>query len=212
MTVKRLHLALIAAALLSTIVTFSAGAWQQIDQTTTQARPIETARETVIKGQLTTLLSSVGVHVNEPPPETANHMRLTVRWQSGAKIAVGAESFLAEQPEGPGALTFTDSVPRAGSVPRARSLELATSQMFVVAVDEVQQLLWWNQFADPRILRAEVPDANGQQHIGRTFSLAQTDFTIAYPDNPAIRELRFYHPLWTGHEFQLQLIGSVSVK
>jgi hypothetical protein len=74
------------------------------------------------------------------------------------------------------------------------------------------QLMWWNQFPDPRILRAEVPEANGQQHIGRALYLTETTFRVDYPNNPAISELRFYQPLWTSKGFELELIGSVSVK
>jgi hypothetical protein len=215
MNLKRFRLVLIAVVLLSMMATYSALAWQQdptnplINQATTQVRPPETTRDAMLKTQLERVLRTLGVHVGEIPPETPDHKRLSIRWQSGTN---GEKSLRAEQPAGLGVLTFTNSAPRSGAVPRPRNLELSTTHMLVIAVDEVQQLLWWNQFPDPRILRAEVPDANGQQHIGRTFYLTQTDFTVAYPHNPAIQELRFYHPNWTGKEFQLELIGSVSVK
>lgn len=211
MKAKRFRLVLIAVAVLSMISAYTARAWKQdpIDQSATRVRPIENARENMIRNQLGSLLRNLGVNVGEVPPETSDHKRLMVRWQSGLN---SADSYVADLPQSRGVLTFTNSPARAGSVPRPRSLELATNQLLVIGVDEDQQLQWWHQFHDPRILRAEVPDESGRQNIGRTFYLNQADFTVAYPNNPAINELRFYHPTWTGKEFQLELIGAVSVR
>jgi hypothetical protein len=205
---KRFRFVLVAVALLSLIFSYTVAAWQQ-DLSTTPVRPVELARDNMIKSELGSLLRSFGVVVGKTSPETADHKRLTVRWQSSTN---GAKAMRAEQHLAPGMLNLSNSATRAGAAPRPRNLELAATHMLVIAVDELQQLLWWNQFPDPRILRAEVPDANGQQHIGRTFYLTETEFAVAYPNNPATHELRFYHPLWTGTEFQLELIGSVSVK
>jgi hypothetical protein len=140
------------------------------------------------------------------PPDVPDHKRLTVHWQSSSD----ANSLRTEQSQEPGTFTFTKSGARPGAAATPRNVELSTTQTLVIAVDASQQLLWWNQFPDPRILRAEVPDENGQ-HIGRTLYLNETDFAVAYPNNPAISELRFYQPLWDGKEFQLKLIGSVAV-
>lgn len=210
MNANRFRLALIAVSFLLTIATYKAGAWgdSEIDQTTNNPRPVESAREAMISNQLRSVLSTVGVSVADVPTETQEHRRLTVHWQSGQG---GSKSLHTERPKGVGVLTFNDSPARAGAVARPRNVELSNTQTLVIAVNENQQLMWWNQFPDPRILRAEVPDANGQQHIGRTFYLTETDFSVAYPNNPAIRELRFYQPVWTSNGFQLELIGSVSV-
>jgi hypothetical protein len=211
MKAKRLRLLLIAIALVSVVATYNVLAWHQepASQVTNSTRPAETNRNAMINNQLRSLLGTVGVSVGDTPPVTSDHRRVTVHWQSSTD---NSKSLLNEQPKGSGVLTATSSLARPGSVPVPRTLELATTHTLVIGVDESQQLLWWNQFPDPRILRAEVPDASGQQHIGRTFYRSETDFTVAYPNNPAINELRFYHPLWNGTGFELELIGSVSVK
>jgi hypothetical protein len=209
MKLKRTHIALLAVALLLTIVTYKARAWNQDPpQEPVQRRPAESARENMTRNQLNSLLNKVGVFVAELPVEAPDHRRLTVHWKSGTGDGKSMRTELTQQQ---GILTFTGSAPRAGAVPVPRNVELSTTQTLVIAVDESQQLVWWNQFSDPRIVRAEVPDANGQQNLGRTFYLDETDFAVAYPNNPAIRDVRFYQPLWDGKEFQLKLIGSVSV-
>jgi hypothetical protein len=38
---------------------------------------------------------------------------------------------------------------------------------------------------------------------------ANAEFFVPVPDDPAITELRVYHPRWTGNTFDLDLIGTV---
>jgi hypothetical protein len=199
MKVKRLRLVLVVVALVSIIATYNALAWKQ-----------EPSRDATNRNQLRSLLSTVGVSVGESQPEVSpDHRKLTVHWESGLSPT---KTLLNEQPKSPGVLTLTDSTTRPGSALNPRTLELSTTHILAIAIDDAQQLVWWNQFPDPRIVRAEVPDANGRQHLGRTLYLSETDFTVAYPNSPAIRELRFYQPLWTSKGFELQLIGSVLLK
>ena len=66
--------------------------------------------------------------------------------------------------------------------------------------------------ADPRVLRAEVPDASGER---RALRLSHTDveFTVVLPEDPSIAALVLYEPEWTGHDWRLiPLFSHAAVK
>jgi hypothetical protein len=109
-----------------------------------------------------------------------------------------------------GILAIVDSMRRSGTLPRQRSVELSTNQLLVIAVDQNSELRWWTLLLDPRLVRAEVPGATGETG-SENYYVMKVDFMVAYPDDPAIKELRFYHPVWTSEEFHLQLLSVLSI-
>jgi hypothetical protein len=96
----------------------------------------------------------------------------------------------------------------SGAMPRQRALELSADQLLIIAVDRLgrdrQRLL----MPDPRLLRAEWPDPTGELQ-GVVLHRANAEFFLSVPDDPAITELRVYHPRWTGKAFDLDLLGTV---
>ncbi len=94
---------------------------------------------------------------------------------------------------------------------RQRSLELSTTQILIVALNEKQQVLWWNLQTDPRILRLETADDAGLLSNPDVIYRDEADLLVSLPADETITKTRFYHPNWNGREFSLELIGSLNV-
>jgi hypothetical protein len=95
-----------------------------------------------------------------------------------------------------------------GSLPRQRSAELSAEQIVVVAVDGQGREIYRRLIPDPRILRAEHPGPTGELR-GQVLHHASTVFRVTLPDDPAVEEVSFYHPRWTGTTFILEWLGAV---
>jgi hypothetical protein len=178
---------------------------------TSQARILEPDKETAIRKTLGDLLAGVGVRVENtvPASDAHTHKEIQIRWQSsGVPRKAGAS---LESWAGPGAVTLLGLTKRDGILPRERSVELSTNQILVAALDASGGLRWWRLLLDPRLIRAESAGPKGDLR-GVDYYLPTVDFTVAYPDDPGIKELRFYHPSWTGKEFQLELISNLPVE
>lgn len=181
---------------------------QRHEDLVSQVQITEPDRETRIRNTLADLLADVGVHVGKTVPvsDAQSYQEILVRWQnSGASAQKGAARL--EQP-GPGVLTLVNSTRRLGTLPRERSLELSPNQVLVVAVDGNRELRWWRLLLDPRLVRSETPGVSGDIS-GESYYLIKVDFIIPYPDDPAIKELRFYQPLWSGKDFHLALFSTL---
>jgi hypothetical protein len=171
----------------------------------------EPDKEIRIRNKLADLLASAGVRVGKTLPlsESQTCKEIRVRWQSSDVPQTSTATL--QQRTGPGSMTLVASTKRGETLPRERSVELSTNQFLVIGVGENSEARWWRLLLDPRLVRSEAPGATGEI-IGENYYLAKVDFMIAFPDDPGISELRFYHPVWTGKEFQLELISTLSVK
>lgn len=179
---------------------------------TSQTRAAEPDKEARIRDALAELLTDSGVHVGaaQPVADGQTYRELRVRWQSSAKQAREHPDILERGPVS-GTLTALASARKSGRLPRDRSFELSTNQILVIAVNGNAELRWWRLFLDPRLVRAETRIGTGETR-GEDLYLPNVDFRIAYPDDPGIRELRVYHPRWTGKVFQLELISTLPVE
>ena len=177
-----------------------------------QARVAEPDKETRIRNKLAELLSGAGVHVGKvlPIPDVDTYKELRVRWQSsGTSTRTGSVNLL--QSPSSGVLTAIASTNKHGSLPRDRSFELSTNQILVIGLDRNTELRCWRLLLDPRLVRSEAPVTSGETQ-GEEYYLTSVDFIIPYPGDPEIRELRIYRPLWTGKNFQLELISTLAVE
>jgi len=176
-------------------------------QSAKPAQSGEDSRAALIISELAALLTPAGVQVvaGFQVQETDTFRQVRVHWAEAGREKLGVN---AEQ--GVGTLTVKQSSRGAGGLPRRRSLELAETEVLIVGVDKNARLLWWHAMTDPRLLRAETVKASGEIS-GRVSYLSQVDFSIAYPDDPAIKELRLYHPEWNGKEFRLTSLGVLTV-
>jgi hypothetical protein len=167
----------------------------------------DSARQPLISEQLRTLLAPEGITVpadfQQLEKSTVREMR--VQWGS----TVAGKVLSTEQSSG--RLSVRSSRVSAGSLPRRRALALADTQVLIVGVDQSARLIWWHTMADPRVLRSETITPSGQIS-GQIFYQPTAEFALNFPDDPAIRQLRIYHPNWTGERFQLVLIGTIDVQ
>lgn len=215
---RRVLQALVAAALLlAALSTYFAqgGARRSNTSQASPARPVtESVRGQMIDEQLKTLLAPVGINVSasaETASQNSQHQELELRWKAPDKTSASDALNTEQQQQSAPALTVKSRSSGRGSLPRQRSLELSDDQVLVVAIGAEQELRWWTLMADPRLRRAEMPGPNGELS-GQTILLDEADFSVAYPADAAITELRLYHPRWTGASFLLEPIGSTPAR
>src|SRR5262245_40990354 len=168
-------------------------------------------RQDVQREQLRKLMSKVDVDVPETDarsnqPQT--YRELQIRWsestQSGIELRTEAQT---QTPS----VSVVEDKKRSGTLPRQRSLELAPTLMFVAAVDAANKLRWWSIMPDPRVVRAETQTATGELR-SQDYYVSNVTLVVAFPDDPGITTLRFYHPVWNGTDFDLKPLTIVSIR
>lgn len=168
-------------------------------------------RQVMQREQLRTLLSSVGVEVPAIDAwaiQAPIYRQLKLDWADSAKSATELRS--EAQTQAP-KVSIVDDRKRSGTLPRQRSLELAPTLMFVAAVDATNKLRWWSIMPDPRVVRSETQTATGELR-SQDYYLTNVTVVVAFPDDPEIATLRFYHPVWNGTDFDLKLLTAVSTR
>lgn len=96
------------------------------------------------------------------------------------------------------------------AAPLARDPRLSESMLVVVARDIREREIARVALPDPRILRAEFPDAAGQLQ-GRLLQHADAELFATLPDDPRTALLDVLQPRWNGHAFELVPLGVVVV-
>jgi hypothetical protein len=174
--------------------------------------------ESIRAERLKTLMAAVGVSVDgvPAPPDGSGHREVRVVWEAdpAAKAAVSrVETHTLEARRDSFGHTLRVAGVRrlAGSLPRHRSPELSQDKLMVAAVGAGGKLRWWTLMDDPRLLRAEAPGPDGVLS-GQIFYRAEPEFVVNVPEDGGTTELRLYHPRWTGEEFVLDIINTVSIQ
>jgi hypothetical protein len=168
-------------------------------------------RQTVQREQLRKLMSRVDVDVPENDgranqPQTYRELKLN--WADPTKSTNELRSEAQTQiPR----VSIVEDKKRSGTLPRQRSLELAPTLMFVAAVDATNKLRWWSIMPDPRVVRSETQTATGELR-SQDYYIANVTVVVAFPDDPEIATLRFYHPVWNGTDFDLKPLTVVSTR
>jgi len=165
-------------------------------------------KQIVQREQLRRLMSRVDVDVPETdarPNRTQTYRELKIRWTDPAKSTVELRTEAQMQiPR----VSVVEDKKRSGTLPHQRSLELAPTLLFVAAVDASNKLRWWYIMPDPRVVRLEAPTANGELSR-QDFYVSDVVVVVAFPDDPEIATLRFYHPVWNGTDFDLKPLAVV---
>ena len=165
-------------------------------------------KETVQQEQLQKLMSNVGVTVAEFKPTTNQpqaYRELKIRWADSTSKST-EQTIRSEAQKPAPKVSLVEDNKRAGTLPRHRSLELASTHIFIAAVDETAKLRWWSIVPDPRLIRSETQTPSGELR-SQNFYLSNVTMLVAFPDDPQIADLRFYHPEWTGTNFDLKLLA-----
>jgi hypothetical protein len=168
-------------------------------------------RDIAVEEQLKKLMSKVGVDVVEVNAKTNQpqaYREAKIRWNNSNETKPSISK--TEQKQAP-VVSLVEDKKRSGTLPRHRSLQLSSNQVFIAAVGEANQLRWWSIISDPRIVRAEFQASTGELH-GQDYYRSNFTLTVAFPDDPKITNLRFYKPIWTGSDFDLKLLAVVHVR
>jgi len=181
-----------------------------------QRTPVEkNRRETVQQEQLKKLMSKVGVDVVEIAARTdqpATYRELKINWADSTKSTTELRSASnSEQQTPPQKVSVVEDKKRSGTLPRHRSLELSPTHIFIAAVDATDKLRWWSIMPDPRLVRGETQTATGELR-GENYYVSNVTLLVAFPDDPAIANLRFYHPVWNGTDFDLKPLAVVPTR
>ena len=172
-------------------------------------------RDAEQRQQLKKMLSRVGVEVSAIEARTAQpqtYRELKIRWSDATKSNNEPKPVLntQEQVQAPPSASIVEDKRRAGALPRNRSLELSPTQIFIAGVDAANNLRWWSIAPDPRVVRSETQSPTGEVR-GEEYYAANVTLVVAFPDDPEIVNLRFYHPVWNGTDFDLKPLTNVPV-
>jgi hypothetical protein len=97
-----------------------------------------------------------------------------------------------------------------GPLPQERDPQLSDDRLVVISTDATGRELDWRIVMDPRLVRAEVPDAQGRLS-GRRFQRTEVNLLVDVPNNPDIVRLRIYAPQLTNDGYVLNLLATVDV-
>jgi hypothetical protein len=181
-----------------------------------QSPGVKSKREIVQEEELKRLLSKVGVSVDAAGAannQAQAYREMKIRWtgQTSVQADAATASSVGDVKQGLtlGTLVLEEKT-RPGTLPRQRSLELSPTQVLIVAVDKSNRLRWWSIVPDPRIVRAETQTPGGELRR-QDYYLADLTLVVAFPEDPAIVNLSFYHPSWNGTAFDLQPLAGMQV-
>jgi len=180
-----------------------------------QRTPVENRRDTVQQEQLKRLMSKVGVDVVEIAArndQPATYRELKINWADSTKSTTELRSAVnSEQQTPPQNVSVIEDEKRSGTLPRHRSLELSSTHIFIAAVDATDKLRWWSIMPDPRLVRGETQTPTGELR-GENYYVSNVTLLVAFPDDPEIANLRFYHPVWNGTDYDLKPLAVVPTR
>lgn len=188
-------------------------------------------REAVQREHLKRLMSKVGIDVPERDtrankPQIYRELKIRLG-DPGKSNEVKPVMSPVEQTQVPAEQTpsaaIVEDTKRSGALPRHRSLELSPTHIFIAGVDATNKLRWWSIVPDPRLVRAETPAATGEpgsqgelrghgQLRREDYYVSNVTLVVAFPDDPEIANLRFYHPVWNGTDFDLKPLTHVPTR
>jgi hypothetical protein len=181
-----------------------------------QRTPVEkNKRETVRQEQLKKLMSKVGIDVLEiaaRTDQTPTYRELKINWTDPTKSTSELRSAAAseQQTQNP-SVSVVEDKKRSGALPRHRSLELSPAHIFIAGVDATDKLRWWSIMPDPRLVRGETQTPTGELR-GEEYYVSNVTLLVAFPDDPEIANLRFFHPVWNGTDFDLKPLAVVPTR
>ena len=181
-----------------------------------QRTPVEkNRRETLQQEQLKKLMSRVGISVVEiaaRTDQTPAYRELKLNWTDPTKSTTEVRSAATSEQQTPSPrVSVVEDKKRSGTLPRHRSLELSAEHIFIAAVDATDKLRWWSIMPDPRLVRGETQTSAGELR-GENYYVSNVTLVVAFPDDPEIANLRFYHPVWNGTDFDLKALAVVPTR
>jgi hypothetical protein len=142
-----------------------------------------------VKGKTVLRLDEVREASRQVAPAAAGARSLRITWRARRTPAL---RLLTQRTSG-------------GRVPQQRVLEMADDRLLVLGVDAAGEIRFWSVIPNPRLIRAEFPDASGRLS-GRVIE-RDAELLVDLPSDPAIREVRIFLPEGPN----LRLAGTVAV-
>lgn len=140
---------------------------------------------------------------------TGAHTEITFQWDA----AVGTPGTAARR----GATAALHQFQMRNSRPvydppvRERNPQIGPDDIVVVALDAQGNEVSWQRIKDPRILRAEIPDATGRLS-GQTLYRTDAELTITVPDDVMAVALDVYEPVASGASMSLRALARVALR
>lgn len=149
-----------------------------------------------------TMMISVLTAAGETPAQEPRARRILLNFRSPTD-AVTADRSIA-------AIELVESRPISTGPQRQRGPQLSPNHFVVVAVDEDDQELSRTVIPDPRIIRRETTEPSGEL-ISEELVFNEAKVPLVIPDDPRMRRLRIFQPVWTGEEFVLNPIDTIDI-
>src|SRR5262245_30374264 len=147
----------------------------------------QTARPTPT---LDAALRQAGLRVMIDPNRARTSSEFRIRWQAQAGRVV-------------------QRIERREPPPKQRSSELSPDQLVVAFLDAAGTVRHTQIVADPRLVRGEFPDANG--NLRQTeFHRSDVELTVSAPGGGEPGEVRVFVPNWESGELRLVPIASIA--
>lgn len=103
------------------------------------------------------------------------------------------------------------SRPLADTPVRERDPQIGPDDLVIVALDAQGAEVSWQRIKDPRIVRAEIPDAAGRLS-GQTLYRTDAELTVTVPDDVAAVSLDLYEPVRSGSTLALRSLARVVLR
>ena len=148
------------------------------------------AQEPVHRPPLEGLLRRAGFTLNPAPGASGSH-EVTIRWRSTPSTATAADALPPPTID----VQAVTAIHHAQPPPRQRSAEMSNDHLVAVILDAQGAARHWQIVVDPRFVRGEFPDAQG--NLSKTMAYRQdVTLTVTVPDNIVAKEVRLLAPNW----------------
>jgi hypothetical protein len=143
------------------------------------------------------------------PIVAESQAEVRVRWESGGNLQF-LNAAEMKQKMGTGAFSVVELRKMEGLAPRQRMPELSSNQILIAVLDKEGNQIDWVLIPDPRIIRAESPGPNGELS-GQILYRSDAEFLVPISQGISAAGIKIYQPHWSGEEFTLDLLGTISL-
>ena len=200
---------LICAALLTVVIAAAYVLFNDIPTAEAQRDAASlSVRERDLLSELRKLLEPHSITTNESKTIDSNNALFRtalLRIQSTSKDG------LSHTPSATAELSVVDISTNAARKPTMRSIELSPHTIFAAMIDENSDLVSWGVYPDPRIFRTESSTLDGKLE-GSLMYRASAELLLPVPTQNSPMTVRLFYPNWDGREYNLEPIGSVSIR
>ena len=136
------------------------------------------------------------------PAQEPGALRILLHFRSPADALAAGDSGAAVE--------LVESQPISGRAPLQRDPQLSPHHLVVVALDAEDRELSRTVIADPRFVRGETAEPSGEL-VSEELVLVEATGPLVVPDDPRMRRLRIFQPVWTGEIFVLNPMGTIDL-